>query len=92
MKKLGSKGVFFNTSQHLKVMCQLAELTLLLLNRMLWPAYSLFQFSSRTLSNFESECVRNYLFHLSSFDQNPLLSVKSLYVGQWIVISILKQL
>lgn len=46
----------------------------------------------RITSNFKSAGARNDLFHLSSFDQNPLPNMKSLYVGQWIVISILGQL
>ena len=43
-------------------------------------------------SNFYSMSARNDLFHLSCFDQNPLPYMKSLYVGQWIEISILGQL
>lgn len=43
-------------------------------------------------SIFPSASARNDLFHLSSFNQNPLPNMKSLYVGQWMVISILSQL
>lgn len=46
----------------------------------------------RITSNFQSVSARNDLFHLSSSDQNPLPNMKSLYVGQWIVISIVSQL